>query len=74
MFGMININVFSMTEHLRGGFQTYPIKYQQFRKRSCSLLTRTCNCLHYIQFRICTYMTLMTLKDTGLHCVSEPNM
>lgn len=29
---MININVFSMTEQLKGGSQTYPTKYWQFRR------------------------------------------
>lgn len=30
---MININVFSMTEQLKGGSQTYPTKFQRLRRR-----------------------------------------
>jgi len=74
MSGMININIFSMTEQLRKGSQTYPIKYLQFRKRSYSLLIHVGNCLCFVQFWICISMTLMALKDGGLHCLSEPNM
>lgn len=68
---MTNVNVFSLIGKLRGGAQIYPIKYQQFRRRTYTLLTYT-----YVQllgFHSVLYLHMHDL-DGFERCRSTPHI